>query len=69
MWTDHDNGLTAKVVLPISFLVLTANDEGVPLVKPGALRLAAFEGKAVRPGNRRMATIAMSRAAHEIELR
>jgi hypothetical protein len=39
------------------FLVLTADGKGVPLVKPEALRLAAFEEKAVRPGNRRMATV------------
>ncbi len=39
------------------FLVLTAEGRGVPLVKPEALRLAAFEEKAVRPGNRRMATV------------
>ncbi|MFN9035572.1 MAG: hypothetical protein ACK5YO_04715, partial [Planctomyces sp.] len=39
------------------FLVLTADGKGVPLVKPEALRLAAFEEKTVRPGNRRMATV------------
>ena len=50
------------------FLVLTANGKGMPLVKPRPLRRAAFEGKAVRPGSRRIATIAMSRAAREIEL-
>ena len=38
-------------------MVLTADGKGVPLVKPEALRLAAFEEKAVRPGNRRMATV------------
>jgi hypothetical protein len=48
------------------FLVLTADGKGVPQVKRGALRLAAFEEQAVRPGNRRMATIAMSWAAHEV---
>jgi hypothetical protein len=38
-------------------MVLTADGKGVPLVKPEALRLAAFEEKAVRQGNRRTATV------------
>ena len=38
-------------------LVFTADGKGVPLVKPDAERVAAFD-KAERPGNRRMATLA-----------
>jgi hypothetical protein len=37
--------------------VLTADGNDVLLVKPEAHRLAAFEAKAVRPGNRRVATV------------
>lgn len=40
-------------------LVLTADGKGIPLVKADASRLRAFESEAsMRPGNRRMATIA-----------
>jgi hypothetical protein len=40
-----------------SILVLTADGKGIPLVKSDAQRLRAFEEKAIRPGNRRMATV------------
>jgi hypothetical protein len=39
-------------------LVLTSDAKGVPLVKADALRLACFEERPQRPGNRRMATLA-----------
>jgi hypothetical protein len=39
-------------------LVTTSDAKGVPLVKEAAARLAAFEEPLVRPGNRRMATLA-----------
>ena len=38
-------------------LVVTADGKGVPLVKSDAQRLCVFEEKAIRPGNRRMATV------------
>ena len=38
-------------------LVMTADGKGIPLVKSDAQRLNAFEEKAIRPGNRRMATV------------
>lgn len=39
-------------------LVLTCDGKGVPMVKADALRLACFEERLQRPGNRRMATLA-----------
>lgn len=39
-------------------LVLTADGKGVPMVQADAARLAAFEERPLRPGNRRMATLA-----------
>lgn len=39
-------------------LVLTADGKGVPMVKADADRLRCFEERPLRPGNRRMATLA-----------
>jgi len=40
------------------FLVLTSDGKGVPLVKEDAVRWGCFEERSLRPGNRRMATLA-----------
>jgi hypothetical protein len=39
-------------------LVVTADGKGVPMVQADALRLRCFEARPLRPGNRRMATLA-----------
>ena len=39
-------------------MVLTGDGKGVPLVKKDAQQVPAFEEKSLRPGNRRMATLA-----------
>jgi hypothetical protein len=39
-------------------LVVTADGKGVPMVQADALRLRCFEERPLRPGNRRMATLA-----------